>query len=310
LRKFLLTLVILGVAGFAVFWFLTVPGSVPASALGPHTADLANGKTLFYAGGCSSCHATATWDEGTKKFKQDELEKLGGGLGLKSPFGTFYVPNISPAAIGAWTEAQFVTAVVKGTSPDGRHYYPAFPYTSYQRMRVDDVRDLFAFIKTLPAIQNNVRPHDLPFPFTVRRGLGLWKFLFLDGKPFVADASKPAAWNRGAYLTNGPAHCAECHSPRNFMGGLIESQRFAGGPNPSGDGWIPNITQKGLGDYSEKDIAYILETGQTPSGDSVGGEMAAVVKETALIPAEDRNAIATFIKSLPPVEGPKPPENK
>jgi mono/diheme cytochrome c family protein len=155
-----------------------------------------------------------------------------------------------------------------------------------------------------------VRPHDLPFPFTIRRGLGLWKFLFLDGKPFVADASKPAAWNRGAYLANGPAHCAECHSPRNFIGGITESQRFAGGPNPGGDGWIPNITQKDLGDYSEKDIAYILETGQTPSGDSVGGEMAAVVKETALIPAEDRNAIAAYIKSLPPVEGPKPPEQK
>ncbi len=198
----------------------------------------------------------------------------------------------------------------EGTSPDGRHYFPAFPYTSYQRMRVEDVRDLFAHIKTLPAAQGRVRDHDVPFPFNVRRSLGGWKFLFLDGKPFQPEPSKSAQWNRGAYLVSGPGHCAECHSPRNALGGIVEAQRFAGGPNPEGEGWVPNITQKALGDYSDKDIAYLLETGNTPEGDSVGGAMTPVVRNTAELPAEDRDAMAAYIKSLPPVEGPKRPEKK
>jgi mono/diheme cytochrome c family protein len=277
---------------------------VPASALAAHTPDLANGKTMFHAGGCGSCHATP---------QQDDKTRLGGGLALKSPFGTFYVPNISADAkdgIGNWSEAQFVTAMTKGTSPDGRHYYPAFPYTSYQRMGSADLRDLFAFLKTLPAVQGSVRDHDLPFPFNIRRSLGMWKLLFLDGTPFQPDSGKPPQWNRGAYLVNGPGHCAECHSPRNFLGGVIAAQRFAGGPNPEGQGWIPNITQKALADYSEKDIVWLLETGDTPEGDSVGGQMTAVVRNTAQLPAEDRNAMAHYVKSLPPVEGPKPPAKK
>ena len=137
--------------------------------------------------------------------------------------------------------------MVKGTSPDGEHLFPALPYTSYQRMKLDDVRDLFAYLKTLPAVQAQSKPHDVPFPFNIRRTLGGWKFLFLDGKPFQPDPAKSAAWNRGAYLVNGPGHCAECHSPRNILGGIVESQRFAGGPDPGGDGWIPNITQQGIG---------------------------------------------------------------
>ena len=304
LRKLFLLAIVAAVIGAGVFWFVTIPATVPASALSAHTPDQANGKTIFHAGGCASCHATPG---------QDDKTKLGGGLGLKSPFGTFYVPNISPDpndGIGKWSEADFVTAMMKGTSPDGRHYFPAFPYTSYQRMRVADVRDLFAHIKTLPAVQGKVRDHDVPFPFNVRRSLGGWKFLFLDGEPFRPDSAKPAEWNRGAYLANGPGHCAECHSPRNALGGIIAAQRFAGGPNPEGEGWVPNITQKGLGEYSDKDIAYVLETGNTPDGDSVGGAMTAVVRNTAQLPAADRNAIAAYIKSLPPVEGPKRPEKK
>ena len=304
LRKLILAIIALAVIGFAAFWFITIPATVPASALGSHTPDLANGKEMFFAGGCISCHATPG---------QDDKTGLGGGLGLKSPFGTFYVPNISPDpndGIGKWSEGDFVTAMTKGTSPDGRHYFPAFPYTSYQRMRTEDVRDLFAFLKTLPPVQGRVRDHDVPFPFNVRRLLGGWKFLFLDGKAFEPDASKSAEWNRGAYLVNGPGHCAECHSPRNALGGIIRAQRFAGGPNPEGEGWVPNITQAGLKDYSDKDIEYLLETGNTPEGDSVGGAMAPVIRNTSQLTPEDRHAMAVYIKSLPPVEGPKKPEKK
>jgi mono/diheme cytochrome c family protein len=176
-------------------------------------------------------------------------------------------------------------------------------------MRLDDVRDLFAHLKTMPAVQDKSKPHDVPFPFNIRRTLGGWKFLFLDGKPFQPDPSKDAVWNRGAYLVNGPGHCAECHSPRNILGGIITSQRFAGGPEPTGDGFVPNMTQKSL-TLSQEQLVKLLETGETPDGDTIGGEMAKVVSNTKQFSAADREAIATYIRSLPPVEGPKPPESK
>ena len=211
LRKLSIFAVFASMIGFAVFWILTVPVAISTSALGPHTPDLGNGRTMFQVGGCASCHAIPG---------QDDKTRLGGGLGLQSPFGTFYVPNISPDlkdGIGAWTEAQFVSALTKGTSSDGRHYYPAFPYPSYQRIKLEDLSDLFAYLRTLPVVQGTVREHDLPFPFNIRRALGVWKLLFLDGEPFKPDPDKPMAWNRGAYLVNGPGHCAECHSSRNFL---------------------------------------------------------------------------------------------
>jgi mono/diheme cytochrome c family protein len=302
LRKLVILVAVLAAVGVAAFWFITMPATVSASALGSHTANLENGKTMFYAGGCASCHATPN---------QEDKTRLGGGLGLKSPFGTFFAPNISPDrndGIGAWSEADFVTAMWKGTSPDGSHYYPVFPYASYQRMRMEDVRDLFAYLRTLPPVQGKVRDHDLPTHFKIRRMLGGWKFLFLDGRQFTPDPSKSAQWNRGAYLVNGAGHCAECHSPRNLLGSIVDGQRFAGGPDPEGgDGWVPNITQAGIGDYSERDIERILETGDMPDGDSVGGSMTAVVGNTSKLAAEDRAAIAVYVKSLPPVEGPKRP---
>jgi mono/diheme cytochrome c family protein len=259
---------------------------------------------MFHAGGCAACHATP---------QQEDRTRLGGGLGLKSPYGTFYAPNVSPDpddGIGRWSEAQFVTAVMKGTSPDGSHYFPAFPYASYQRMAIGDVRDMFAFLKTLPPVQGKVRDHDVPFPFSIRRMLGGWKFLFLDGKAFAPNPAQSAQWNRGAYLVNGPSHCAECHSPRNALGGIIEAQRFAGGPNLEGEGWIPNITQKGIGEWSDKDIAYLLKTGDLPDGDSVGGAMVPVIRNTSQLSDEDRAAMAAYIKSLPPIEGPPRPQKK
>jgi mono/diheme cytochrome c family protein len=304
LRKLIMLGIVGAVVGLAVFWFVTMPGTVPASALPAHTPNLENGKTMYFAGGCASCHVTP---------QQDDKTRLGGGLGLKSPFGTFYAPNISSHrtdGIGAWTEAQFVTAMTKGTSPRGTHYFPAFPYGSYQRMRHEDVRDLFAYLKTMPAVEQKNREHDVPFPFNVRRLVGGWKFLFLDGEPFRPDPSQSAQWNRGAYLVNGPGHCAECHSPRNLLGGIVSSQRFAGGPNPEGEGWVPNMTQASLKEWTVGEIAWLLETGDTRDGDSVGGQMAAVVRNTSQLSAEDRTAMAVYVKSLPPVEGPPRPAKK
>jgi mono/diheme cytochrome c family protein len=301
-RKLILLAAILIAVAIGAFWVLTIPQIVPESTLQPHKSNLANGRTLFYVGGCASCHATPG---------QKDRTKLGGGLALKSPFGIFYPPNISSDpddGIGAWTEAEFVTAMTKGTSPAGEHLYPAFPYTSYQRVTYRDLRDLFAFIKTLPAVQGRAPEHELGFPFNIRRLVGLWKLLFLDRQPFQPDPSKPDDWNRGAYLVNGAGHCAECHSPRNFLGGIITSERFAGAPNLEGKGWVPNITQKNLAKWSVKDIAYLLETGFTLDGDSVGSSMSEVVRNISQISADDRLAIATYIKSLPPVEGPTRPK--
>ena len=312
LRRIGLAVVICGVLAAAALWFATRPQVVPASALPPYTPDLANGKIMFDIGGCSSCHAVPNKDPD----KVDRL-RLGGGLALKSPFGTFYVPNISPNpndGIGAWSEVDFVTALWKGTSKDGQNLFPAFPYTSYQHMRLNDVRDLFAYLKTLPAVAGKSQPHDLKFPFNQRELLGVWKLLFLHGEPFVPDPTKSAQWNRGAYLVNGPGHCAECHSPRDFLGGVVERQRFAGGPTPDGKGWVPNITPLGLREdgkpWSEKDIASFLSDGMMPDGDFAGGPMADVINNTSLLSANDRTAIGTYIAALPPVEGPPKPPKK
>jgi mono/diheme cytochrome c family protein len=302
LGRILLAAVLAGIAGLGFFWWLTIPAVVASSALPPRTPDLANGLTTFNAGGCSSCHAVPN---------QPDRLKLGGGLAITSPFGTFYVPNISPDpndGIGRWTEADFVTAVLKGTSPEGAHYFPAFPYASYQHAKIEDVRDLFAYLKTLAPVAGKVRDHDVPLPFNIRRNVGVWKFLFTDGKPFAPDAAHSPSWNRGAYLVNSLGHCAECHSPRNFLGGIVAAQRFAGGPNPDGEGWVPNITQKGLADWSVKDVDYFLETGQTPDGDTAGGSMARVIRNTSQLLPGDRAAMAEYIKSLPAVEGPLRPK--
>jgi mono/diheme cytochrome c family protein len=291
-----------GIIGFAIYWWLTAPAVVPAQAFSPYTPNLANGLVIFNAGGCASCHAVPD---------QPDRTKLGGGLAIPSPFGTFYAPNISPDekdGIGHWTEQEFVTAVTQGVSPRGQHYFPAFPYTSYTHARIVDIRDLFAYLKTTAPVPGKVRDHDLPFPFNIRRNVGIWKLLFFDSTPFMPDGAHSPQWNRGAYLVNSFGHCAECHSPRNVLGGIVSSQRFAGGPNPEGEGWVPNITQKGLAEWSLKDLDYFLKTGQTPDDDSAAGAMARVIKNTSQLPDTDRAAMADYLKSLPPVEGPPRPK--
>jgi len=304
MRKVIIIILFIAILGASAFWFITAPKTVDAAALGAHAINVENGKMMFFAAGCAGCHAMPG---------EEDRNKLGGGLALKSPFGTFYAPNISSDpqdGIGSWTEAQFVTAMTKGTSPQGTHYYPAFPFSSYQQLAVVDLRDLFAYLKALPAIQGKVRDHDVPFPFNIRRLVGGWKFLFLDDRPFTHDITKTMQWNRGAYLVNAAGHCAECHSPRNVFGAIVPSQRFAGGPNPEGEGWIPNITQAALKDWSVDDFVQLLEFGDKPSGKPILGSMVPVVRNTEQLPPEDRLAMAVYLKSLPPIEGPKRPERK
>jgi mono/diheme cytochrome c family protein len=304
LRRTIPVALLAALAAAGIYWWLSAPVVAAAGIAPARVPDLANGEVIFNAGGCASCHAVPD---------QPDRTRLGGGVAIKSPFGTFYAPNISPDpthGIGKWSAAEFVNAVMHGVSPDGQHYFPAFPYTSYQHARREDVLDLFAYLKTLPAVAGKVRDHDVRFPFDIRRNVGIWKFLFMDGKPFVADSAKSPQWNRGAYLVNSFGHCAECHSPRNALGGIIAGERFAGGPNPEGEGWVPNITQKRLGEWSAKDIAYFLKTGELPDGDSVGGAMTRVIKNTSQLSDEDLAAMADYLKSLPPVDGPPRPKRK
>jgi mono/diheme cytochrome c family protein len=284
--------------GLAGFYVLTIPKSFPASALTPRTADLANGATMFTVGGCASCHA---------KDPKNAPEDLSGGHLLKTKFGTFAAPNISmhpTAGIGAWTEQEFLTAMVEGVGRRGEHLFPSFPYTSYRRMRVEDLRDLFAHMRTLPGNPTPSAQHAIALPFSIRRTLGVWKLLFANAEPFRPDEGQSAEFNRGAYLVEGPGHCAECHSRRNLLGGLVASGRMAGGPNAEGKGFVPNITQHptdGLGKWTLKDIELLLENGSTPAGGFVADEMEEVVANTSRLTAEDRRAMALYLKQIAPI---------
>jgi mono/diheme cytochrome c family protein len=303
LRKAFFILLALIVAGALAFYLLTMPVTLPASALPDHAPDIANGKIMFIAGGCAECHAAP-------KGACDDLDiedetVLTGGRCLKTDVGTFHVPNISPdkeTGMGGWTMLDFVNTMKRGVAPGGVHLYPAFPYTSYQRMTFEDLIDLKAYLDTLPAVSSTVPAHALRFPYNVRRGLGLFKRLYVDGKTFAPDPEASDAVNRGAYLVLGPAHCGECHSPRNALGGPIQSQAFAGAKGPDGKGTTPNITpsKDGIGDWTEEDIAYLLETGSTPDFDVIGEMMVPVQENMAKLSGDDRSAIAAFLKTLPP----------
>jgi mono/diheme cytochrome c family protein len=280
------------------------------SAALAQTPNVENGKYMYYAGGCASCHAAPASNNCEDVKTKDELAPVGGRC-LKSDFGTFYVPNITPdkqTGIGGWSSDDFIKAMTAGTSPKGKNYYPAFPYGSYEKMQRSDLLDLWAFLQTIAPVSATVPDHDLSFPYNIRTGVSLWKTLYLDGKTFTLDPSKSAQINRGAYLVEGPGHCGECHTPRTSLGGMIASKKMAGAPNPDGKGFIPNITpdKTGIASWSAKDISYALQSGFTPDGDVMGGTMAKVQQNMAHLTPEDRDAIAAYLKSIPAVENARP----
>jgi mono/diheme cytochrome c family protein len=303
LRRALLILLVLIAIGATAFYFLTLPVTVPASALPDYAPDIDNGRVMFIAGGCAECHAEPLGACDKLDIKEETV--LAGGRCLKTDVGIFYVPNISPdidTGIGTWTTLDFVNAMKRGVAPGGVHLYPAFPYTSYQRMTYEDLIDLKAYLDTLPAVRNQAPAHALRFPYSIRRGLGLFQRLYVDGKTFAPDPEASDKVNRGAYLVLGPGHCGECHTPRNVLGGPVADNAFAGARNPDGKGTIPNITPgaDGIGDWSREDIAYLLETGTTPDFDVIGDTMVPVQENMEKLTAQDREAIAAFLKTLPP----------
>lgn len=288
------------IAAGAGFWMITAPEPLAADTLPRHDPDAEHGKWVFHAAGCGSCHANP-------KAEGDDRYLLGGGEGLASPFGTFYAPNISPdrdEGIGGWSDIDFVNAVLRGVSPEGAHYYPSFPYPSYQRMKIEDALDLKAFIDSLPAVSTPSPGHDLPALFRIRRGVGLWKRIFMERKPFLPGPDAEPEIRRGAYLATALGHCSECHTPRDRLGGPIMDRSLAGGPSPEDPSkTMPNITphEDGIGDWSVKDITDALRTGFLPGFETFGGSMVAVQKNMAELSDEDREAIAVYLKAVPPL---------
>jgi mono/diheme cytochrome c family protein len=308
MRKWLGLLVIAGFAGLGIFWVLSAPRpaiATPNPAL-EQGGDAERGRIVFLAGGCASCHMTPG---------QENQLKLGGGYEMPSPFGTFYAPNISPHptdGIGKWTTADMANALISGVSPQGSHYFPAFPYTSYTKMKLDDVKDLMAYMRTLEPVAGKAKAHDVPFPFNIRRSLGMWKLLFFDTRPLIAPPGASPQVQRGQYLVEALSHCAECHSPRNMLGGIESGRRFAGGPDPAGKAWNPNISQhpRALGEWTAKDIAGFLKTGFNMEGDVVGGSMGSVIKNMAQMPEADLLAMGEYMKTLPALVSTPAPAKK
>jgi mono/diheme cytochrome c family protein len=299
IKKLAIAALLLGVIGGLVFWFVTEPQYLdPAVVAKAGEGDAARGELVFWQAGCAACHSAP-------KAEGDERLKLGGGLILKSPFGNFHAPNISmdiDDGIGAWGFIDFANAMQRGVSPEGEHYYPAFPYVSYARMQLSDIADLWAYFKTLPEVKGVQPDHELPFPFNIRRSLGGWKFLFFKQGPVLEIADASDAVKRGQYLVEGPGHCGECHTPRNLVGGAKLGQWLAGGPNPEGEGIIPNITtgEGGIGAWKDTEITSVLKDGLTPDFDSLGGSMAAVVRNWSHVGDADRAAVAAYLEAIPP----------
>ncbi|MCE6962163.1 cytochrome c [Cereibacter sphaeroides] len=276
--------------------WITRPERSDAAALADLAGDATRGERVFWAGGCASCHAAPG--------SRDEARLvLAGGVRLSTAFGTFVAPNISPHpthGIGGWSLADLDSALRHGTSPEGRHYYPSFPWTSYAHATPQDVADLKAFLDTLPPSDRPNEPHELSFPFDQRLLLGGWKLLAGETRWLVKGELTPEE-ERGRYLVEGLGHCGECHTPRDGIGRRETARWLAGGPNPEGRGTIPNITPAKL-DWSATDIAEYLSSGFTPDYDSAGGQMADVIRNTSQLPDEDRRAIAAYLKRVPPVE--------
>jgi mono/diheme cytochrome c family protein len=273
-------------------WWATAPRGLGPDAVPEHEPDLANGERLFHAGSCASCH-------GTLEDGKPGGDSLGGGLELASPAGLFRVPNISPHptdGIGGWTDLEFLNAMQRGLSPDGRHYYPSFPYPSYTRMTSIDLLDLKAWLDQMPAVPGSAQAHDLPFPFSLRRGIGAWKRLFLNDQPVKEVMAGDAVLERGRYLVEGPGHCGECHTPRGPLLALDRTRWLAGAPTADGEGRVPDISPAALDGWSEDDLVYYFETGVDPAYDVVGGHMVSVQENLARLPAADRSAIAAYLK--------------
>lgn len=275
----------------------SLPGlSAPAMA---QSEVLERGAVLFAAAGCANCHTD----------RKNEGELLAGGRSLITPFGTFYAPNITPDpehGIGDWSDEDFIRALREGVAPDGSHYFPSFPYTSYTNMTDEDMLAIKAYIFSLEPVAQEARPHELDFPYSQRWALPFWKWLHFEPGPKPLAEGAPDDVRRGAYLVEAVSHCGECHTPRDRLGGLDRSMWLAGSTDGAEGEKVPNITPDaatGIGDWSVDDITFLLGMGLLPDGDVVGSTMWEVVSDgTDQLSAEDQEAIAAYLMALPPIE--------
>jgi mono/diheme cytochrome c family protein len=254
--------------------------------------DPKRGEYLSHAGGCIGCHTEARKD----------AQPYAGGRALKTPFGTFYGPNITPhpqAGIGSWTEADFMRAMREGRRPDGAHYFPAFPYSSFTKIADADLKDLWAYLRTLKPSAQPSKEHELGFFFRWRFPLVFWKWLFFEPGPLVADPAKAAPLNRGRYLVDALGHCGECHTPRNFLGGPKKS-RYLGGAKLGDNVAAANITSDRMKKHGPATLKEILQTGLYPDGDVMGDTMSEVITNTtSKLNAADLDALIAYLLSVP-----------
>lgn len=271
--------------------------AAPVSAADEEEA-VERGAYLVRAGGCVACHTDV--DGGGVP--------LAGGGEIESPFGVFRAPNLTPHpedGIGAWEEADFLRAMRWGVGPAGAPYYAAFPYTAYSGLTRRDLVDMWRYLRTLAPVARANERHALRFPFNLRAANLGWQFLFFAPEPWTPDPRRSDRWNRGAYLARHLLHCGECHTGRNPLGGFVAGRDYAGHREDTEGGTVPNITphETGIGDWSESDIAWLLKTGLTPSGDAIQGTMAKLVEHgSSHLSDEDLAAVAAWVVSLPPVE--------
>jgi mono/diheme cytochrome c family protein len=268
-----------------------------ALAFGAAAQDAKRGEYVSKAAGCLGCHT---------EEKKDAVS-YAGGRALKTPFGTFYGPNLTPhreAGLGAWSEADFVRAMREGRRPDGANLFPAFPYPSFTRMSDADLKDLWAYLRSLPANATPSRPHELGFFYRWRFLVTIWKWFFFTPGPLVPDAAKSAVLNRGAYLVQALGHCGECHTPRNFLGAPKQSRFLAGAK--LGETAVPNITPTRLKKLGDGELKDVLRTATTSDGDVLAESMSEVVRNTtSQLTEQDLAAMIAYLRSLPalPDEG-------
>ena len=296
--KVLTTLAVLAVAGLGAAWGMSEPHPLTAAEIPAHQPDIANGKELFNAAGCLSCHKPGP------DLKNVDASLPAGGSPFKTPVGTFYPPNLTPdpeTDIGKWTDAEFVNAVQRGISPEGENLIPAFPYTSYARMKTSDVLDIKAYLDSLPPVVAPEKQAQIPAPWLLRRGVGIWKHLAFDDAQWQPDPSKPAEWNRGAYIVNGAGHCNECHTPRNLFMAFDWSKQFQGGPHPGGEGKVPSLIDLiGRGKYTDAaDLATAFQNGEMMGYEHMSsGGMGEVQSNLSKLAESDVKAVADYISSL------------
>jgi mono/diheme cytochrome c family protein len=290
-------LAVLALLGLGGFWAITKPRPLDAAALPQHTGDVKNGEKLYNASGCHSCHLPSK-DSGL------DTASVAGGTPMHTPIGTLYPPNITPdkeTGIGDWSDLDFVNAMQKGIGKNHGHLIPAFPFTSYAKMKTEDVLDIKAYLMSMPPVKNAVPNHDVLGLPIVRFGLGGWKFIGFDETKTVADTSQSESWNRGEYLVDGPGHCNECHTPRTIFMTSDMSKYLAGGPHPEGDGKVPSLRDLvGRGKYKDAaDLTLAFQYGETYGYSRLSsGGMSKVQANLAKLPEADVKAIAEYLISL------------